>query len=446
MPSNRRGLIWILLALVALLLVIAAGSVVAYLVLRARPAAADTAWQDPVTAVAPDKIAPESALYSLAGASDWDTIDVALRRNQPDTAYAILTFSLGLTDAQRSGRLLSIADQFREAGDEKMARLVYQQVYDVAVLSPELSDPLRADALLSAGQGQAKLEQAEQAMTAYDQAYTIAVNSPYLQTAHRRDLLTDLAAACLDLGREDKVTQYREQLAALDQGATVSPAAILPDPLGLVESQESVSSVDIGALEETRRQAGLAVLSVLETGQQPTAEQLAPLSQALQAEDQAKLALYRQELDATSQPGRRVDVHWAMLRWLELKYQVAMKGFGLSLVLGWEAQAADIRSELSKAFEALRFDYEDIATSLPDASLLQHGRYQVWRWLTITGRLGQYPNYPEEQMAAKLQEAARGMIAAGTVAPLYVDVRSSTLGLHFFLSPAATYGQAAETP
>jgi len=135
-----------------------------------------------------------------------------------------------------------------------------------------------------------------------------------------------------------------------------------------------------------------------------------------------------------------VNVDWSLIDWLTLKHQVAVQGFGLSIVPEWEAQAVEVQSELSKAYEALRFDYEDLVTSLPDAALMEPGRYRVRRMLTLAGRLGQYPNYPEQQMADKLQEAARNMIAAGMIEPLYVYAQPDKNGLWFLLDPADQYG------
>jgi len=439
-------LFWVLLALAALLFVVAVGAAATYLLLRDRPSQAAVAWQDPVTGILPDKIAPDVALYPLAGASDRDTIDKAIDLDQPYTAYATLFYALDLPDAQRSGRLLDLAGRFQQADDLAMARLAYQQAFDIAVVSPEISDPQRGDALLSIGRGWAGLGQDEQAMIAYDQAYVLALDSPFLQTAFRRELLSGLVTACEEIGRDQQAEQCRQQLGELDQRAQPRPPAAVDDPIGLFGSHEPVSSEQIGLLEEARRKAALAVLVALDGGQEPAQAEVDALAQALQAEDQAKLALYGRELSATTQPGRRADIHWAQLRWLMTKSKVASKGFGRSLVPAWEAQAADIRSELSKAYEALRFDYEDTVTSLPDASLMEPGRYQLWQWLILSGRLGQYPNHPEGQNAAKLQEAVHKLIAAGAQARLYVDVRSDEPELHYFLTSAAGYGQTAKAP
>jgi hypothetical protein len=328
-----------------------------------------------------------------------------------------------------------------------MARLAYQQVYDLAILSPEMNDPIRVDALLANGKDWAEMRQEEEAGRAYDQAYTIAVKSPYLQVAYRRDLLTRLATAYVDLGQTDRADLCRQQMDTLTLGSQPQLSTPVSQAMELLATPLTpISSAEIGALEESRRQAAYSVLQAAADGAVPSSDLVSTLAQALRAEDQAKLTFYQQEREATTQYSRRVNVDWSLIDWLTLKYEVALQGFGLSIVPEWEQQSTEVQSELSKAYEALRFDYEDLVTSLPDAALMEPGRYGVRRMLILAGRLGQYPNYPEQQIADKLQEAAKNMIAAGMIEPLYVDVQSDKKGLWFHLSPAGQYGQAASPP
>ena len=101
---------------------------------------------------------------------------------------------------------------------------------------------------------------------------------------------------------------------------------------------------------------------------------------------------------------------------------------------------------MSKAYEGLRFDYEDLVTALPNAALMGPGSYLARRQVILAGRLGQYPNYPAQQMASKLQDAVTELISAGAREQLYVDVAVEDEGLRFFLSPADQYGFRALPP
>jgi hypothetical protein len=440
MRSCQGRLVWILLAAVGLLLVVAVVSVVVYLMLQRQPLT--TGWQDPVPAIVPDQVASDLALYPLAGASELETVDAAIASGDLETAYATLVFGLEMSDAQRIGRLILLGGRFADADKPDRAAICYQQVYDVAVLSPHLNDPARADALLASGKGWAALEQEAQALTAYDQAYLIAVQSPYLQMANRRDLLTALEAAYRDLGDEERAGASRAKIIELDQ-QTSPQSPVAPEKMpDLSMGETAVSSPEVGNLEEARRQAAYALLQVLAEGGEAPPDLVNGLAQALQAEDSAKMDLYSRELEGTTQPSKRIGVNSQLSRWLMLKYQIAARGFGLSLVPEWEAQLADIQSTLSKAHEGLFFDYEDLVTALPDASLIGPSSYQVRRQVILDGRLGRYPNYPAEQLADKLQDAVEELISSGAVEPLYVDVDVKDGQLFFFLNPADEYGLA----
>jgi hypothetical protein len=386
------------------------------------------------------------ALYPIYGASDLDTIDEAIAIGDLETAYATLVFSLDLSDAQRIGRLLLLGKGFAEAEKPDRSNLAYQQIYDVAVLSPRLSDPARADALLGAGRGWAALGMDAEALRAYDQVYTVALASPYMQMAHRQELLTMLVNAYRELGDEGRAQASADKLAELAEEPYVRPLPAPAQVPELVVGQEPVSSPEVAALEGARRDAAGAIVQMLLEGEQPTPEQVNSLAQALLAEDAAKLALYRQTLEGTSQPGKRINVHWHLIRWLTLKYQVAAGGLGMSVVPEWESQAADIQSDLSKAYEDLYFDYEDLVTALPDASLMGPGSYQVRRQVTLAGQLGHYPNYPAQQMADKLRDAVDSLVATGSADRLYVDVVIEDGEARFTLAPAGGEGQLPPSP
>lgn len=444
MRSCQNKLLWILLAAIVVLLVVAGIAGGIYLVLR-QGRNATAGWQNPVAATIPEEMAPDLALYPLAGASQLETIDAALANGDLETAYALLVFGLDLSDTQRIGRAQRLAGKFGEVGKVDRATLVHQQIYDVAVLSPALSDPVRADALLANAKGLAALEEEELALQSYDQVYLIASESPYLQMAHRRELLSVLEAAYRDLGNDELADSIRTLIVHLDQEPyrPTAPSGTTPE---LPARSEPVSSAEVGELEEARRQVVFELLNVLAGGVEPAPELVAAAGEALLAEDAAKLSLYSQELAKTTQPGRRINVHWHLIDWLTLKYQVAVRGFGLSLVPEWEALAPDIQSALSTAYEDLRFEYEDWVTALPDAALMGPGNYDVRRQVIQSGRLGQYPNYPELGLGEKLREAANALIASGFTDRLYVDWMPEDGGLRFFLSPAAGYGQSTQSP
>jgi hypothetical protein len=138
----------------------------------------------------------------------------------------------------------------------------------------------------------------------------------------------------------------------------------------------------------------------------------------------------------------KVAIAWHKVRWLTIKYQVASSGYGLSLVPEWEAQVAKIQSELSKAYEDLYALHGEQVIALPEADAIDRAWAEVLRREIEVGRLGLYPNYPEEQLTAKLKEATEKLIAAGQGRSLHVDTLSQDNVNIFILASDESYGQS----
>jgi hypothetical protein len=434
----RRRRLALLAGAAVALAVVAIVAVSVFLLLQPRqPALME--WRDPISSMPAEQINPQLALYPLAGASESETIDAGIDNGELATAYAALVYSSGLSDRQRIGRLAALGEELSQAGSTSLAAATSQQIYDLALLSPRLNDPLRADALRLAAQGWGREEQKGSALKALGEAAFIAASSPYLQTAQRRALLTALEPVYQNLGESTLATEMRNQVVALDQASYVEPSYSRAEPADLPSEGEPMSSPEVGTLEEARRQAAYAVINSLSQDLEPSSELLSTLAEALKTEDAAKLSLYSQELTASTQPGRRSEIHQHLVRWLLLKLRVATKGFGLSIVPEWESQISDIQASLSKAYEDLTFDYEDWAASLPDAIQMAPSSYAALRSVVLTGRLGQYPNYPAEQLVQKLEASAVSMVDAGYIDDLYVKASENGTDVQFSLSRGADY-------
>ena len=441
----RGRLIWVLLGTVLALLIVAAVAWGLYMMLRQQLQPA-RAWRNPIAAVSPDGVAPDLALYPLAGAATVETIDASIVGGELETAYALLVHTRELSDAQRLGRLIRLASRFVEAGLSERAELCYQQISDTAILSPELSDSVRADAFLSAGEGRLVLEDTEGALEAYDQAFLLATEGAYLHGAHRRQLLSRLETAYRELDDSEQADECQDLIEELDRepwAYSARPGTEWPSVPG---GEDVVSSAEVGTLEEERRQAAYALLQGLSDETEPPSELISRLAQALLQEDAAKLSLYGRELEATTQAGRRIGIQLQLIKWLLLKVQIADGSFGLILVPEWDTQAADIQSALYRAYEDLSIEFDDFVAALPQVSQMDPVRYWMLRRLLLAGRLGHYPDYPAEAMAQDLQATALALIGSGPDGSLFVEPLWNEEGLMFSFRPAEQYGQSTETP
>ena len=169
---------------------------------------------------------------------------------------------------------------------------------------------------------------------------------------------------------------------------------------------------------------------------------MANLAQALRTEDEARLSFYNTEPAEPPMLLEKVAVAWHKVRWLTIKYQAASGGYGLSLVPEWEAQVAEIQSELSKAYEDLYALHGEQVIALPEADAIDRAWVEVLRQEIEVGQLGLYPNYPEEQLTAKLKEATEKIIAAGQDRSLRVDILYQDNVKVFILTSDEAYGQS----
>jgi hypothetical protein len=371
----------------------------------------------------------------------------ALEAGELESAYAILAFGLDLSERERVGSFLLLARRYAEVENATKAKLCYRQASTIATLSPVLSDFTRADAYLQVGSGLASLREQGEATLNYDQAYTIALYSPYLKKAHQKSILDKLAPAYEAIGESQRAKQ------ALDQSAALAPEAsssVEPEPadkdrkLLLGRPKEpTLMPQEIAEAEAARREAAHNLSDyLLSTLKQPPANLTESLAQTLQTEDEAKMSFYNTEPAEPPMLLEKVAIAWHKVRWLTIKYQVASGGYGFSPLPEWEAQVAEIQSELSKAYEDLYALHGEQVIALPEADTIDRAWVEVLRQEIEAGRLGLYPNYPEAQLITKLKEATNKLIAAGQDRSLRVDALSQDNVNILFLASDESYGQS----
>ncbi len=419
---------WLFLILISGFLIFVLAGIVAFgaYFFTSRREVSLPAWSDPIAHVETENVKPALALLPLAGTSSLEAFSQALEAGELESAYAILVFSLDLSERERVGSFLLLARRYAEAKNTAKAKLCYRQASTIATLSPVLSDFTRADAYLQVGRGLASLKEQGEAKLNYDQAYTIALHSLYLKKAHQKSILDKLVPAYEAIGESQKAEQALEQSTALDLEASDSAEAELADKdreflLGR-PGEPTLIPQEVTEAEAARREAAYNLSDyLLSTLRQPPDNLTANLAQALQTEDATKQSFYNAEPTESPMLLEKVALAWHKIRWLTIKYQVASGGYGFSLVPEWETQLAEIQSELSKAYEDLYALHSEQVIALPEADTIDQAWVEVLRQEIEVGRLGLYPNYPEEQLVTKLQEATKKLTAAGHDKSLRVD-------------------------
>jgi hypothetical protein len=273
-------------------------------------------------------------------------------------------------------------------------------------LSPDLSDTLRADIFLQAGIGLTELDEPILAKVYLDQARLVATDSPYLQAAYRYSVLDSLRQAYLDLGLKDESRQSQQlslepaRLEAIPERALVLPAL-----------QEIAVPLNVQQAEAARWSAAQQVAKELvELGGTVRAESLAALQAALLQEDQIKMQFYNESLAVETQRSAQISLIRSKIAWQTLKYRIAHKGFGISLVSQWEAEEAPISADLRTSYEELYRLYSDLIVAIPIAADIDRATEEALRRELLAGVLGQYPDYAAEELKARLLSASAKLI------------------------------------
>jgi len=406
------------------------------------PTSLQAGWVDPVSQIDVERVSPATALLKLGGKDDITAINSALRGGDVESAYSLIVLSQRLPDEERIGSLLLVGKRYAADGNVNEARDVYRQINLIAVLSPTLSDFIRADALLQAGEELIDLELVNEAVVTLNQARSIAFHSVYLKPAHRKLILDRLIPAYSALGIGRDAWEELEVVLLDPSGSDDLPPAAEGNPvLGTLASGTQVDPGVQTVQTERERQATALAEYVRDRGGKVSGALVEDLAAALLVEDARRQGVYQADMLQTRQLVDKIALMEDRVDWLTLKYSVALQAQGLSLVPAWEQQLGGIQSELAKARQDLYALYGDQIVTLPDVSQVNLAWLELFRLELEMGRLGFYPNYPEEQLIAKLKEATENLMADGIDQSMRVDTVSEEDRPMFVLVEGTDYGK-----
>lgn len=423
--GRRTCVSWAILGFLVLLILVGLVSGGAYLYLRF---AGLPGWSNPAKQLRTDQIEPTLALLALAGVNDLDVVGRALEDEQLETGYATILFSTDLSSGERVGNLLLVSQAYAAAGNGDRAQLCYRLANLIVTLSSTMSDYAKASAYLGIGEGLARLGNKSEALFNYDQAYVVAVNSPHLKDPHRADVLEKLAEAYSALGEMEKASECSDLQAELryvtgepkeaSEGSPEQPVSPF-----VMEIPEPTAAM-VTSYEQKRMETVLELVEFLEGASEKTTvpeELRTEVAQALVNEDNARRAAYDEQLAGASSMVLKMGVAEAGVDWLTVKYRIALDGYGFRLVPAWSDDLAGIEAELNAAYGELHSIYDEQISTFSDDTAVDRAWYDVLRFEIERGRLGLYPDYPEEELLSQLTEATVRLVASGDPS-LFVEV------------------------
>ncbi len=372
----------------------------------------------PLNRIDVEQVDPALALASLGGVPEAEVIVEAIDKARPETALAALLFHPTLSDKESAGDFLRLAAAYVADGNRENGIFSYQMAGTIATLSPNIPDTVRADVFVQAAEGLITLNEATLAKFYLDRAFIVAARSPFLQAAHRRVILERLQKNYIILGERELARE------SLNLSANPPALALLTPEGPILPANEAVPlSAPVQEAEAKRWISAqeLAASLVERGGRAPEAAREA-LSEALIDEDRQKLPFYKSELATATRLSKKIDITLAQIEWLSIKYKVARRAYGMSIVPDWEEQAEQIRADLTKTYETLFALYADLIVALPEASQIDKATAERLRREILAGELGRYPNYPEEQRRQQLLDATNQLIITQPEINIFVGV------------------------
>jgi tetratricopeptide (TPR) repeat protein len=366
------------------------------------------------------RIEPSIALSTLAGAAEIDVVNRALDEDQVETAYATTLFGTKLSDREMIGNLLLVGQGYAEADDESRARSCYRQASLISTLSPTLSDSARAFSLMEIGGLLAGSGDVGEAAFNYDQAYALAAHSPFIRDPLKADLLAELAEEYERLGMSDKANESRalESEIRSSVGEGESPTAGEPEQ-PVANFLKAVPCPDAAMVASYSQRRVDAISDLIELLQRSSGlndvpqELLTEVTQALVNEDEARAASYEDELAAASSLVLRIGIAESRVDWLRVKYRIALGGYGLDLAPAWSSDVVGVSEELKTAHQELHDIYGEQIDTFGDSIAEDRAWFDVLRLEIVQGRLGLYPDYPEQELVSQLREVTERLDEAG---------------------------------
>ncbi|MBI1800961.1 MAG: hypothetical protein HYR71_04960 [Chloroflexi bacterium] len=255
-----------------------------------------------------------------------------------------------------------------------------------------------------------RLKEAGAAGRAMDTVRDIVLDSPNAKDANRISLLTQLillAEQAGDTRRVAELNSERASLVALNESGVSTPD--VPEPLPAVEPMPANEAVQ--AAQQRRIAAALKVMQASADGGAIPTALVDELGDALFAEDGVRMAAYTAP-GAQQTLAQKVAMARSLIDWLTLKYRVARKGFGLSIVADWEDIVGEVRGQLAQVYENYLLLRTAQAVALPQMKDVEIGASYLLRNQILAGRLGLYPNFPKSNLVARLNETTARLAAS----------------------------------
>ncbi len=364
---------------------------------------------NPLQAIQTKQVSPPLALMRLGGDPADALAFQAMNAGELETSRSLITYAPG-DEPGRLGVLLQLAHLYLARKEPLAAAQIYRLAQTVAILDPALGSFERGQALVQCTEGMLAANERTAALDSLTQAKRVAEQAPDLLPVQRSQIFTTLRPLASQLN-DETLTREIEELA---RNPFLKPtgALLISQWSNFFAPVPPDATLTTAIATRQQRVHELAQRIAVTKGADIDPERQA-LAQALIAEDQLHQAYTQSRLTAGLALPQQVWLLEQQRNWLILKTQVALGGFGLTLVPEWENTKAELLQDLSTATRRL-FDALFAVANAQEKPLDQAmTRLEVLHWLALQVDLGLYPNPNLQDLESKLQAAQADLVRLG---------------------------------
>ena len=409
--NERRGKPWLEITLLSAFLVcllIGLLALAAFMLYRgsSEPNLAD----DPLRAFEISEVSPVLAIKQLTGDPANALAYQALNAGELTTAHALVLFDTSTAGSQRSGLMMQTARAYVKANQLDQAAQVYRLAQALAILDPTISPIERNQMLVQVADGFGVAGQEEAARESAYQAMITAAQLPELVPAQRSAIFSGIAPVAKAIGDE----QLLEIVEDLARNPFLTPAGTLLPPMAVQQVEPLPPGEALTAAQTAREQAARQLFDRLQfTGGEDIEPERLALEGALRAEDQIRTEHLARMLNNDLSAGQELSLLAEHRAWIALKTQVALQGFGFSLVPDWEANSDFILQELGSVTSNIDVILDTLAKAAPTQAEQTALQAQGLQWLALQSDLGLYPQAPISSLSQRLEIAQNALAGLG---------------------------------
>lgn len=383
----------------------------------------------PFSLLQPDKVLPGLAARALGGDPTNALAAQAIQAGELPTAAALLLFDIDSSASSRTGLWLQLGRHWLDEGESDLAVAALSKAASSASLDLDLRSLERGQLL---GQISAALADAganAEALVVAEQAVRAIMQVPDLLPAQRADLLKPVFAAVQTLdapaleGRIDDLMR---------NPFVEANGVLLGDPWALLASP-SVSDPAILAAQDARKLAARNLADrYAVTGGIDTEPERNALAGALLAEDQTYGNWFRSAVSSAATAPQQLAVLEEYRQWLILKWQVAQRGLGVSILPEWEETMPALQGEIA----GVTANVQSLMQSLADqqATPLEQNllRAEAAQWLALQQERGLYPGGNASDIGERIRIAQGELDRLGSpvALPVALETDGALPGFH----------------